>query len=86
MPEQGGHTMPTYNHNKQNAISVVLHWLTISEIWSLTDAIKLRLLMKRALIALLLLYSVDVMFLLSFFVSSSRGLGSSIVYDCCISG
>ena len=49
----------------------------------LTEAIKLnlRLRRKRELIALFLLYSVDVMFLLSFFVSSSRCLFN----DCCIS-
>ena len=59
----------------------------VSDIWSpflpLAEAIKLnlRLLKKRELIALLLLCSVDVMFLLSFFVSSSRCLFN----DCCIS-
>ena len=49
----------------------------------LTEAIKLnlRLLRKRELIALLLLYLVDVMFLLSFFVSSLRCLFN----ECCIS-
>ena len=66
---------------------MVFHRLTVSDIWSLclplTEAIKLnlRLLRKRELIVLLLLYSVDVMFLLSFFVSSSR----SLISDCCIS-
>ena len=50
-------------NNKQNTISVVFHWLTISDIWSfclpLTEDIKLRLLRKRELVAFLLLYSVD---------------------------
>ena len=81
--------MPTLLNDKQNTISCVLHWLTIRGIWSLclplTEAIKLRLLRKRELVALLLLNSVDVMLLLSFFASSSRCLGWSIVPDCCIS-
>ena len=61
--------------------------VNVSDIWSpflpLTEAIKLnlRLLRKRDLIALLLFYSVDVMLLLSFFVSSSWCL----VDECCIS-
>ena len=46
-----------------------------------THLLFLRLWRKRELIALLLLYSVDVMFLLSFFVSFSRCLFD----DCCIS-
>ena len=49
----------------------------------LTEAIKLnlRLWRKRELVALFLLFSVDIIFLLSFFVSSSRCLFN----DCCIS-
>ena len=60
-----------------NGVRIVA--LSIS--WSPTSKLNFRLLRKRELIALLLLYSVDVMFLLSFFVSSSRCLFN----DCCIS-
>ena len=57
MPEEGSRTTPTLQITSKTPFSCVLHWLTISDIWSLylplTEAIKLRLLRKRELVALL---------------------------------